>query len=41
MKLTQLERVKSELKRKSYEFLMILCVLYKITKYINFNVTFM
>jgi hypothetical protein len=29
-KLTQLKRVKSELKRRSYEFLKILCVLYKI-----------
>jgi hypothetical protein len=29
-RLTQLERIKSELKRRSYEFPKILCVLYKI-----------
>jgi hypothetical protein len=37
----QLERIKSELKRRSYEFLKILCVLYKIKYDMNFNVTFM
>jgi hypothetical protein len=37
----QLERVKSELKRRSYEIIKILCVLYKIKYDINFNVTFM
>jgi hypothetical protein len=40
-RLTQLERIKSELKRRSYDFLKILCVLYKIKWDINFNVTFM
>jgi hypothetical protein len=30
MKLTQLERVNLELKQKSYEFLKVLCILYKI-----------
>jgi hypothetical protein len=41
MILTQLERIKSELKRRSYDFLKILCVLYKIKWDINFNVIFM
>jgi hypothetical protein len=41
MRLTQLERIKSELKRRSYDFLKILCVLYKIKWDVNFNVTFM
>jgi hypothetical protein len=41
MRLTQLEWIKSELKRRSYDFLKILCVLYKIKWDINFNVTFM
>jgi hypothetical protein len=40
-RLMQLERIKSELKRRSYEFLKILCVLYKIKYDMNFNVTFM
>jgi hypothetical protein len=39
--LTQLERVKSELKRRSYEFPKVLCVWYKIKYDINFNVAFM
>jgi predicted DNA-binding ribbon-helix-helix protein len=30
MRLTQLEWIKSELKQRSYDFLKILCVLYKI-----------
>jgi hypothetical protein len=41
MILTQLERIKSELKRRSYDFLKILCVLYKIKWDINVNVIFM
>jgi hypothetical protein len=40
-RLTQLERIKSELKRRSYDFLKILCVLYKIKWDINFDLTFM
>jgi hypothetical protein len=41
MRLTQLERIKSELKRRSYEFPKVLCIQYKINQEINFNTVFM
>jgi hypothetical protein len=41
MRLMQLEWIKKELQRRSYDFLKILFVLYKIKWDINFDVTFM
>jgi hypothetical protein len=41
MRLTQLERIQSELKPRSYEFLKVLCIQYKINQEINFNIIFM
>ena len=40
-RLTELERIKSELKQRSYDFMKIICVLYKIKWDINFDATFM
>jgi hypothetical protein len=39
--ITQLERIKSDLKRRSYEFPKVLCIQYKINQEINFNTIFM
>jgi hypothetical protein len=36
-----LERIKSELKWRSYDFLRILCIQYQINQEINFNIVFM
>jgi hypothetical protein len=41
MKITQLERTKSELLIVSYEFSKVLCIQYKINQEINFITVFM